>query len=242
MNMFEVVDDYFAGLEKLAYILLSYMMVFGTWVSLLTNITWASSPMSVGSTETPLQSFGQLNNILFMLVSGFSLSFMLVQMQQKMVEYIAMAVLYYMMPFGVFFRAFEPTRQFGGTLIGLSIALLFFYPLMLSLNDYVVYEPVKSATTDLTTQLSNINSGSSAAPTGAQVIADLPKLSNPTDRNELISGVTGTTFFLLKPLMVYLFAAVILPVINFIVLVETTRALTKTFGEEIDVSNLTRLI
>lgn len=243
LNMFEVADAYFANLEKLSYLLFGYMMVFGSWISFITNITWISQPMGVGSTETPLQSLGQINNILFMLISGFSLSFMLVQMQQKMIEYIAMSVLYYMMPFGIFFRAFEPTRQFGGTLIGLSIALLFFYPLMLALNDYVVFDPVKDSTNDLSGQLSNINTNSQAGgPTGTQVLTDLPQLAGQDAQKELISGVTGTFFFLLKPLMVYLFAAVILPVINFIVLVETTRALTKTFGEEIDVTNLTRLI
>ena len=243
VNMFQVVDNYFATLEHLAYLLFGYMIVFGTWVSFLTNITWASSPMGVGSTETPLQSFGQLNNILFLLVSGFSLSFMLVQMQQKMLEYIAMSVLFYMFPFGIFFRSFEPTRQFGGILIGLSISLLFFYPLMLALNDYVINGPAASSISDLTGEMQNMNSGGPAGmPTGSQVLIELPTLADESTRNELMTGVVGTTMFLLKPLMLYLFAAVVLPVIDFIVLVETTRALTKTFGEEIDVTNLTRLI
>jgi hypothetical protein len=37
-------------------------------------------------------------------------------------------------------------------------------------------------------------------------------------------------------------AAIVLPVINFIVLVEIARGFTALLGEEVDVSNLTRLI
>jgi len=46
----------------------------------------------------------------------------------------------------------------------------------------------------------------------------------------------------MKPIMVYFIAAVMLPVINFIVLVEIARSATGFLGDEIDVSNLTRLI
>jgi hypothetical protein len=42
--------------------------------------------------------------------------------------------------------------------------------------------------------------------------------------------------------MFYIMAAVVLPIINFAVLVEITKGLTKIMGEELDVSNLTRLI
>ena len=55
-------------------------------------------------------------------------------------------------------------------------------------------------------------------------------------------GITGGFLFLIKPLMLYVIAAVVLPVINFIVLVEITRGATSFLGDEIDVSNLTRLI
>ena len=242
LNMFEVTDIYFAALRQLAYLLTDYMMIFGSTVAFLANVTWISNPIGVGSTETPLQSFGQLNNILFLLVSGFVISVMLQIMQQKMLEYIAVAVLWYMFPFGVFFRAFEPTRPFGGTLIGLSIALLFFYPLMLTLNDYVIYAPAASATSDLTAVLHNANSNTPNLQNGGNVLDQLPNLKDPTERNNLVSGLSGSMFFLLRPVSVYFFAAIILPVINFIVLVEITRALTRLLGEEIDVSNLTRLI
>jgi hypothetical protein len=42
--------------------------------------------------------------------------------------------------------------------------------------------------------------------------------------------------------MLYFIAAVVLPVINFAVLAEVARALTHLLGEEIDISNLTRMI
>jgi hypothetical protein len=46
----------------------------------------------------------------------------------------------------------------------------------------------------------------------------------------------------MKPAMLYVMAAVILPVINFAILVEIARSLTSMLGEDLDVSNLTRMI
>lgn len=243
MNMYQVLDVYFSSLEWLGGLLFGYLLTFGSTVSFLANIVWYSNPLGVGSQEMPLQSFSQLNNITFLLVSGYVVSWLILLMQQKMLDYIAFAVLFYLFPFGIFFRAFEPTRQFGGTLLGLSLSLLFFYPMLLVFNDYIIYEPAAQSSSALGAGLARVSSTMPGGlPTGVQVIAELPTLADPTQRDSLVSGVTGTIFFLLKPLMVFFFAAVVLPVINFIVLVEITRSLTKLLGEEIDVSNLTRLI
>ena len=58
----------------------------------------------------------------------------------------------------------------------------------------------------------------------------------------LVGGLATGTIFILQPAMLYFMAAVALPILDFIVLVEITRAATKFLGDELDVSNLTRLI
>jgi len=54
--------------------------------------------------------------------------------------------------------------------------------------------------------------------------------------------LTTTLLWPFSILIVYAMAAVLLPIINFLVYIEIARGLSKTLGAEMDLSNLTRMI
>ncbi|MCX8196822.1 MAG: hypothetical protein N3G80_00700 [Candidatus Micrarchaeota archaeon] len=251
MKMEAIVDRYFKQIEELGYLIFYYMNFVVKIVNLIANSTWASNPLAVGSTSTPLQTFSQITGLMFLMLGGYVTSFLMLQLQMRIVEYMAIAGLFFLYPFGIFLRAFEPTRPLGGTLIGLTIALFFFYPLMIVFNDYIVWHRVEAAEQEITQQVGAANSKADPnnyqLPTPNDFQRNIKEL-DPSDpatlqtRNKLVENATSGVFILLQPVLVYMIAAVALPVINFIVLVELTRGITHFLGEEIDVTNLTRLI
>jgi hypothetical protein len=249
LNMLQIVENYFDDLEGVGYMLFGFLMAVVGYINFIARLALTSHPLGVGFSESPLESLLQLNNLIFMMVSGFVISFLSLNLQLRMMEYISVAALYYMFPFGIFFRAFEPTRAFGGTLMGLAIALFLFYPMLLVFNDFMIY----GAITDVTQEMNNSGMLAGANANLSQITslthgtdsitsANTAVLMTKVGTGNVASGITTETTWLLKPLMLYFIAAIILPVINFTILVEIARGLTKTLGEEVDVTNLTRLI
>lgn len=254
-TMYDVAESYFIALQKIGYLLFAYL----TWVvkalNLLAKIVWLSVPLGFGIQDSPLESLGQVNGVFFFIVGGFFTSLLMLWVQMRVLDYMAICSLYYLLPFGIFFRSFEPTRKFGGALMGIAMTFFFFYPMVLVINDYIAYQPMdymmNSGPDPFKDRLKHADE--QADPETSDMVT--PEEVTYTDRYEtdvrtgnlanlaqMGASVTNGTFVLLKPIMLYFIAAVLLPVINFIVLVEIARALTKLLGEEVDVSNITRMI
>jgi len=242
LNMLDIIQNYFAKLEQVAYMLFAFFVYVVGILNNMAKLALQSGPVGTGFSESPLESLLQINNLLFLMVSGFVISFLTLQVQMRMMGYISVAALYYLFPFGIFFRAFEPTRAFGGTLMGLSIALFLFYPILLVFNDYMIYGSIDDMRQELDAGIvstdAQLGSNTDAAPT----LADGQSLATELTNGGIASGISNSITFLFKPIMLYFIAAVVLPIINFTLLVEIARGLTKLLGEEMDVTNLTRLI
>ena len=247
-NMYEIIANYFEKLETAGYLIYGYIMYVTKIFAFLSKVTVLSHPMGVGSQESPLESLGQLNSLVFFMLSGFITSFLLLQLQMRMLDYLAFACLGYLFPLGIFFRCFEPTRSFGGTLLGIAVSLFLFYPVIMVFNDYLMYSQIDDLMEDAKGANAAANTAivSGAMPSPVSIVGEGTSPNsdpnNPNNPSQFFEGVTGGIFFFIKPIMVYFIAAVMLPVINFIVLVEITRGTTAFLGDEIDVSNLTRLI
>ncbi|MCX8198181.1 MAG: hypothetical protein N3F07_03250 [Candidatus Micrarchaeota archaeon] len=247
-NLYIIVDEYFQRMKGIGYLIFAYAMYVSKVIVFFQKVTYFSSPLGLGVTDNPLDSLGQLNSIIFLAMSGFVTSFLLLDLQRRMLEYMAYASMFYLFPFGIFFRAFEPTRGAGGALIGIAMSFFLFYPIILVFNDYLtrttynsVFDELKQAANIAEAQ---IEAGNVNNPEDLKKIGQL----NPSDAlgqmniQDMITGTSSATIFLLKPVSLYMVGAVVLPVINFIVLVEIARGLTRMLGDELDVSNLTRLI
>lgn len=253
-NMYEIAEDYFDSLVLVGQELFAYMMYIVKIINFLTRVQWISSPIGLGMVDNPLEGIGQLNSVFFYLVSGFATSYLLLHFQMRILDYMAVASLYYLFPFGIFFRCFEPTRNFGGTLIGLSIAFFLFYPMTIAFNYYLIWDPfynpqhgMVKGSHGLEKNLEEANqnvedAGGTLVDLNELKDSGLQQVGSREGSQEFSAGISTGVIFLLKPVMLYFMAAVVLPIINFIVLVEITRGLTRFLGEEIDVSNLTRLI
>lgn len=236
-NMYQIVDNYLNYLENIGYHIFFQLMKISKVITLLQKVTYFSSPLGLGMNDNPLDSLGQINSVIFFMVSGFVTSYLLLGMQMRIMSYMAVAILYYLFPFGIFFRAFEPTRGFGGALIGLSLSFFLFYPIAMVFNDYIMMASLKSVDADL----QKVTGNTVREPTAQEILPGVPQTDQDKVRG-LGSAIGSAMFFYMKSIMFYVMAAVILPVINFAVLVEITKGLTKLMGEELDVSNLTRLI
>ena len=257
MNMYTVAEEYFARLQHVGQILFAYMMYVIKVINFLTRIQWMSNPMGLGMVDNPMEGIGQLNSVFFYMVSGFVTSYLLTHFQMRMMDYMAAASLYYLFPFGIFFRSFEPTRGFGGALLGISIAFFLFFPLTIAFNYYLIWDPFYNPTHGMQhgmeTAIHDANQKLADPATFdlTQMRDDgLNQIGGTEDVNGvehaksegLVGGLATGTIFILQPAMLYFMAAVALPILDFIVLVEITRAATKFLGDELDVSNLTRLI
>jgi len=231
---------------------------------------WESRPLGIGYTAEPLGGFLQLQNLFLVGVTGFMVSYLTTIIQQRILDYFLIAMPFFFMPLGIVLRSFSPTREFGGTLMAICYASLLFYPLTIAMNDVLIFSDMKNLTTGQTdhsafNQLTGAANPNNAAPGGAwssipsgkaydpmasgqyyndSYQADIHDLNNPkgivsnAELNEL-------TYFMLWPwqmLMIYFVAAVMLPIINFMIYVEIARDFSKLIGSEVDLTNLTRLI
>ena len=241
INMYQIIDDYFSKMQEVGYTIFLYIMYISKILTYMSRLTVMSSPLGVGSNENPLETMGQLNSLIFIMLSGFITSFLMLQLQMRMLDYLAFACLGFLFPFGIFLRCFEPTRSFGGTLLGISVSLFLFYPILMVFNDYVMYAQLSAITAEQKSYIQAADTASKSNETG--------KPDAGTQMGALWGGFNSFSELLadgvlifVKPVMVYFVGAVMLPVINFIVLVEITRGTTAFMGDELDVSNLTRLI
>jgi len=250
-NMYQIIDNYFSKLQDTAYLIFGYLMYVAKVLTYMSRVTVMSHPLGVGSAENPLESMGQINSLLFVMLSGFVTSFLLLELQMRILDYLAFACLGYLFPMGIFFRCFEPTRSFGGTLLGLSIALFLFYPIIMVFNDYIMYSQIDDLQVSsgaLLSQASGNIAGGEATTSGNAESMGQNGLGTGSQGEDTSwfgaawQAIANSILVFVRPIMIYVIAAVVLPVINFILLIEITRGATGFLGDELDVSNLTRLI
>jgi len=246
-NMYTIIDNYFAKLQDVGYLIFGYIMYISKIFAYLSRVTVMSNPMGVGSSESPLESMGQINSLIFIMLSGFITSFLLLQLQMRMLDYMAIACIWYLFPLGIFFRCFQPTRSFGGTLLGIAVSFFLFYPILMVFNDFVIFSSIEEVQTTNYELLSAANqkiNGGEAIDSQNGYVMMTEAVSDPATSwiDKLGETAADGLLVLIKPIMIYVIAAVVLPIINFIVLVEITRGATAFMGDELDVSNLTRMI
>ncbi|MFH1306780.1 MAG: hypothetical protein ABIH83_03975 [Candidatus Micrarchaeota archaeon] len=260
-------DDVYQVMVGVGYIL-SYMF----------KLTWNSHPIGIGYSLEPLAGFQQIMNIYLVAVSGFILSYLSVLVQMRILDFFMISMPYYFIPLGLLLRCFEPTREFGGSVLGFGFASLLFFPLIIMMNDFIVYSSFEEATKkahELRDEFNADNMGRINAPDDAQGFSDEfnnyepgandagmlerkePDESvenaakffteaDPDDKQQIVSGETykigQTIFFPYQVLLVYVVAAVVLPIINLMIYIEVARQLTHFLGTQMDLTNLTRMI
>jgi len=191
----------------------------------------------------------------------------LIMIQMELLRYIQFGMLNILLPVGVICRCFGPLRDFGGALMGIAMALFVFYPFVYAVNFAVVL-PGQGDTAYLLdeiavqNELDRVSEGMLIDQMNLQELGHIKARLNPdpgvTDRYEraygVLSGVSDVWYQITIMLDLVAFGwlsfnashviigVLLLPILNFIIIITAARELSRFLGEEVDVSNLTRMI
>ncbi|VVB58191.1 Uncharacterised protein [Candidatus Anstonella stagnisolia] len=247
-TVYDVADDYLQWGTQVGKDVFVYAMVANYVLGLTTGYNFNFQPLGVGSAMAPLGAFSQISNLVSVMMSTLMVSYLVFITQKLIVEYIRLAMLYFFLPLGLLMRALSPTREFGGAMVGLSLALLIFYPLVIVFNDMLVRVPLtnefKSFMDAAWAGLKNgalLFGPSLAYPFLAKIPVGGPVLAIMSVMGNVVSLFTAVSIFS-RAAVYYFLIAVVLPIIDFIFLIGIAKDISKVLGEEVDVTNLTRMI
>ena len=231
-------------------------------VDQMASVTPYARPLGVGLVASPMAGFASpIKQILYNMTVGLSVAYIINVAQLYVYVFALRGFMNYYLPMGIFLRCFTPTRRLGGTLIAIGMTFMFVFP-ALTLVTYVMFYNSQSGplltfssmvsqymtpgpNNDFTNMISNFF-GSSFSTTGTVSLGDLAT-GIFGSIGGLLQGVVGNAFLvlLLFPVSIIGLAFIlgfVMPAFNVIVFTEAVKGLTKSFGEEVDVSSLTRLI
>lgn len=270
-NMYEVADDYLRDLRDRIVVAMGLTYTMNVFVDFMQSPVYEATPTGIGITTQTLAGLAPLLQGLSVLLTALTTALLTVAAQITILEYIKIAMLGYLLPVGVLLRCFEPTRVFGGAMIGLSVGLFLFYPFLLVFNDLIIHESLVKAQEESEREVgvvSNPEFDSEGNPNpdydpdkpiaDGKVVTPLAvaRLMGRTVKDMfkagfgLKQGFIATIFApIMGPISVLvgfafnlLIAVLVLGMLNFIILITMIRDLSRILGEEVDVTNLTRMI
>ncbi|NYZ75746.1 hypothetical protein H0N98_00665 [Candidatus Micrarchaeota archaeon] len=188
------------------------------------TFTIGFAPGGVGTVFTPLAVLGEVANS-FVPASIVLVTSAVLTMTQMVLVKMSASIFVALFPIGVILRSFGATRGFGGGLIAIALGFLLFYPFLVVLFYGSVggNMGISDAITQDYSSLSD--SFSSAGP-------------SPGDANWFGGILSPLVGFIGKAIM----GAIFIPLLMFMILIVSIKGLSAALGEEVDVSNLTRLI
>lgn len=179
--------------------------------------------------------------------------------QIMLFAYVKEAMFGVFLPIGILLRCYEPFRKIGGALIGITIALGLFWPLMLVVNDIAlegigVDDLLINTLITMNEQFERYNPfdllKNPLDPAKGFIQITVPTLTNPfgisLNHTPLLSPLykfwSALQSLLWNILAINVLGSLFLPLINFAVIATAMRELSRLFGEQADISNLTRMI
>ncbi|MFH2106125.1 MAG: hypothetical protein ABII22_02610 [Candidatus Micrarchaeota archaeon] len=262
MDVFSAGEDYF---EKVSADMEGWMVVnyfFAIWLDEAATITPYSRPLGVGMVAAPLAGLAApLKQVVYNVYVALSIAYIINYAQLYVFRFSIIAFMFIYFPIGIFLRCFTPTRRIGGTLLGVGIGFLVIVPL-LTLVAHVMFMSSYGVITLLNDSITNYVGSSLSVTAGAKsILANLFDISVPTIIGSFVAGKFGAmlgfiigaggipgsllTAAFIIPISTVGAAFLIgflIPAFNTIILVYSVKSLSRSLGEEIDVSSLTRLI
>ncbi len=242
----EILEQFSSDLLIVATLLHTVYIPF----DFLTTATLTQHPMGMGTVLQPTAGIGAVLKPAYInSLQMISIAFVVVRAQLLVLDFATFAMLKFYFPLGIILRAFTPTRRIGGTLIGLTVGLVLVFPILIVLNGYTIFSMSPFVLNEYFDQLGTIvdkawepllnfsdNSLSTTEPLG--VFVWLKTLATT-----LFGTVIGVYYSLMiRTAAVAFLIGIFFPALNTLILVTTIRYLTKSFGEEIDVTSITRMI
>ncbi|MEW6748684.1 MAG: hypothetical protein AB1295_03175 [Candidatus Micrarchaeota archaeon] len=248
------------------WLTLNYVM--NVYVDQVASITPYARPLGVGLVASPLAGLASpIKQLLYNATVALAIAFIINHAQMMVYIFSVKAFLEYYLPMGIFLRAFTPTRRIGGTLMGVAAAFLFVFPALSVISYTMFYShgggPLLSFRS-LMTQYMQDGCQPDSDPDGVCFTGHITNfykdnfsgLSNSLTGfvtgvfggiGNLLQSMVGNLTLMLIAFPVSLIAwafsvGFIMPAVNLIVFVQAAKVLSKSFGDEVDISSLTRLI
>ncbi len=260
-TIYDATAQFYQGAGSIVSGWLTMNYVFNMYVDQMASITPYARPLGVGLVASPMAGFASpIKQILYNMSVALSVSYVVVQAQLVVYLFALDAFLKYYLPFGFFLRSFSPTRRLGGTLIGVSLAFLFVFP-AITLITYSLFlspgAPMVNFNMMVVSYLQDFAGGSGSNSLLSRMsdffthnfsggLVDIV-LNSFGSIGQLFENIVGGTFLtlLILPLGTVSFAfaiAFLSPAFNLIIFTQAARGLSKSFGEDVDISSLTRMI
>jgi hypothetical protein len=185
--------------------------------------------------------------------NALAIAFVMNYAQLYVYLFVLQGALRYYIPLGIILRSFTPTRRIGGALIGLAVSFLFVFPVLYSLNFMMFFDkagPMETLSSFTANRFDASNGVKGAIGSFFSKKANMGALDMVVsvigDIGTMFSSIIGEVFTLAMVLpisVVGLVAAISLAsVFDILLMVQITTALSKSMGEEVDISTLTRMV
>lgn len=256
-NIYELSEKYFLNVKETFVGWMEVTYGFAMFSDSFASVTPHTRPMGIGFVSSPLAGLaGPIKQLLLNSMIALTIAYLINYAQYLTYIFALQAFLKYYLPIGLFLRCFTPTRKIGGSIIAVVAALVLVFPLLTVISYVIFFSPGGPITS-----FSNFfNSQLLASSLGEVGDTIKNNILNPENFSiwsvflaplyilwVFIKSLFGILFFLVLGAAGGIIAnaflvGYILPTLNILIFVQTARGLSKAFGEEIDISSLTRLI
>lgn len=220
--------DYTIEVMALQYVVYMY-------VDFLTSSEIVAVPMGVGANLKPTAGLGAaVKPVLNNAFTVETIAAITARAQVWVLDFATYGLLTYFLPLAFILRSFAYTRRIGGTIIAITCVFLFLYPLLIIPSYMIVNEPLQGRLNWIADFISQ-NGG--AAQFSFFMLLQF-----------LLKWLWGPSFLMTYALLAIpttaaiFIGGVFMPLFNTIILATAARYLSKLLGEEIDITNLTRMI
>lgn len=240
---------------------LSMNYLISMYIDQIASVTPYARPLGVGLVASPMAGFAApLKQLLYQMSTALSIAYIINAAQKLVYLFALQASLKYYLPLGIFFRSFTPTRRLGGALLGISLTFLFVFPALSTISYSMFYNRGSGPLITFGNMIGQYFTDTTSS--GFLGVFENFFGNNFTDVGGGVSGMVGSAFggigqlfqtliggilltVMMFPISVvsYAFAiGFVIPAFNIIIFTQVAKSLSKSFGEEVDMSSLTRLI
>lgn len=233
------------------------------WISMyidqIASVTPYARPLGVGLVASPMAGLASpIKQLLYQMSTALAVAFIINAAQKFVYLFSLHGFLHYYLPAGIFFRTFTPTRRLGGALIGVALTFLFVLPALTMVSFSMFYHENGPLITFGAMADQYFGDATGSFWQRFETFYDTNFTAISTSVTSLFSGVfggigqvfeelIGDVFLslMLFPISVisYAFAiGFVIPAFNILILISTAKSLSRSFGEEIDIGSLTRLV
>lgn len=262
-NIYDSAAIYYerVGSDMSGWIEMNYVM--NVFVDQVASVTPYARPLGVGLVASPLAGIASpIKSLIYNMSVAVTIAFVINYAQLYVYIFALHGFLKFYIPIGILLRCFTPTRRLGGTIIGVGVVFLFIFPAFANLAFVMFYNAGAGPMLTFSNMIGYYIGGHGNPDNLFQM-----RFENFFSRNfessgtgfiglvtgvfggigDMIQNVVGGIFLtlLILPIATVSWAftlGFIIPAFNTLIMVEAAKILSRSFGEEVDITSLTRLI